>query len=153
MWGITRFLWATDRPQLFLGDELRQQAFQAGYACLQAYSSRCTHNIQVKRINYKLRPKWRRGFCCVYIVKAGRIIALRHAFSHIVHSYATGSDENVRNHKTLAEEDCLGKITTLAGAVHGATVVRRFFERFTLFMSMHWAKLKCLKPSEIQEPQ
>lgn len=61
LWGIARFLWATDRPNLFLGMELRAQAFEAGYACLMAYSGRCAHNIQLNRINYKLRPKWRHG--------------------------------------------------------------------------------------------
>ena len=32
----------------------------------------------------------------------------------------------------------LGKITKLASAVHGGTVCQRFFERFRLFMGMHW---------------
>jgi len=51
------------------------------------------------------------------------------------------SDENCRNHKTLAEEDMLGKITRLASACHGATVVTRFFQRFGLFMALHWDKI------------
>ena len=37
------------------------------------------------------------------------------------------SDENCRNHKTLAEEDMLGHITRLASACHGATVSLGFF--------------------------
>lgn len=57
-----------------------------------------------------------------------------------MHNFAT-SDENCRNHKTLAEEDALGKITKLSGAVHGATVCKRFFQRFSLFLSMHWQRL------------
>ena len=62
---------------------------------------------------------------------------LRHAYCHMVHSLQH-SDENTRNHKTLAEEDALGKLTRLASACHGATVVQRFFQRFGLFLSMHW---------------
>ena len=60
----------------------------------------------------------------------------------------TKSDENPRNHKTLAEEDMLGKITALAAACHGATVVKRFFQRFSLFLSMHWEKLRELPKLE-----
>ena len=50
---------------------------------------------------------------------------LRHAMCHMVLSLRF-SDENLRNHKTLAEEDMLGKITKLASSCHGATAVIRF---------------------------
>ncbi len=61
------------------------------------------------------------------------------------------SDENVRNHKTLAEEDCLGKLTKLASACHGGSVCIRFFQRFKLFLSMHFEKLENLPEEEIRE--
>ena len=46
------------------------------------------------------------------------------------------SGENSRQHKTLAEEDMLNHVTKLASAVHGASVVPRFFQRFQLFLSL-----------------
>lgn len=45
----------------------------------------------------------------------------------------------------------LGKITKLASAVHGATVCQRFFERFRLFMGMHWEKLSALPPADVEQ--
>lgn len=74
----------------------------------------------------------------------------RHAWCHMVFEFDT-SDENCRNHKTLAEEDMLGKITKIASAAHGATVAKRFFQRFSLFLGMHWEKLCNLQDMEIQE--
>lgn len=75
---------------------------------------------------------------------------LRHSWCHIIYDFLV-SDENCRNHKTLAEEDMLGKITKLASAVHGATVCQRFFERFRLFMGMHWEKLSALPPADVEQ--
>ena len=43
----------------------------------------------------------------------------------------------------------LGKVTKLASACHGATVVPRFFERFRLFMAMHWEKLSKLSKDQL----
>ena len=40
--------------------------------------------------------------------------------------------------RLLSEEDMLGHLTKLASACHGATVVKRFFQRFGLFLSLHW---------------
>ena len=52
------------------------------------------------------------------------------------------SGENSRQHKTLAEEDMLNHVTKLASAVHGASVVPRFFQRFQLFLSLHWDNIR-----------
>jgi hypothetical protein len=65
---------------------------------------------------------------------------VRHSWCQMVH-LLNMSDENCRNHKTLAEEDVLGHITRLASACHGATVVVRFFQRFGLFLALHWDNL------------
>lgn len=65
------------------------------------------------------------------------LMELRHSYCHLVHALQS-SDENSRCHKTLAEEDMLGKLTTLASACHGGSVVPRFFQRFGLFLAMHW---------------
>lgn len=65
---------------------------------------------------------------------------VRHSWCHMVHLLKM-SDENCWNHKTLAEEDMLGHITRLASACHGATVVVRFFQRFGLFLALHWDNL------------
>ncbi len=51
------------------------------------------------------------------------------------------SNENVRNHKTLAEEDMLGKLTTLASSCPGSNVLQRFYQRFNLFLAMHWERI------------
>ena len=61
----------------------------------------------------------------------------RHAFCHLVFGLRW-SDENSRNHKTLAEESTLNHLTRLAAACHGATVVARFFQRYSLFVALHW---------------
>lgn len=74
----------------------------------------------------------------------------RHAMCHMVLSLRF-SDENIRNHKTLAEEDMLGKITKLASSCHGGTLIIRFFQRFKLFLSMHFEKLENLPEEEIRE--
>lgn len=61
------------------------------------------------------------------------------------------SDENCRNHKTLSEEDFLGKICRLASSCHGKTVVQRYFDRFRLFIYMHWHMLQDLPYEQIKE--
>ena len=67
-------------------------------------------------------------------------LELRHSWCHIIYDLKD-SDENPRNHKTLAEESMLGKLTKLASAVHGGTTCKRFFERFKLFLAMHWQNI------------
>ncbi|CAL1128802.1 unnamed protein product [Cladocopium goreaui] len=131
LWGVADFLWVTDRPPLRLGQSLQKRAYESGMASLTAYASLSSMNLEKGRVNYKVRPKW-------------------HAWCHMVFEFAT-SDENCRNHKTLAEEDMLGKITKIASATHGATVAKRFFQRFSLFLGMHWEKLCNLQDMEIQE--
>lgn len=111
-----------DRPVNFLGDELKQRAFKAGMASLLNYASLSSMNLAAKRVNYKIRPKW-------------------HAWCHMVHELQY-SDENCRQHKTLSEEDMLGKLTKLASAVHGASVISRFFQRFCLFLGLHWQRIE-----------
>ena len=107
-----------DRPCHRLGTDLQQRALKSGDASLQAYAALCKQNLEVKRVNYKLRPKW-------------------HAYCHMVFAFRD-SDENPRGHKTLAEESMLGYLTKLASACHGRTVVIRFFQRFSLFLALHW---------------
>ena len=67
-------------------------------------------------------------------------LELRHSWCHIIYDLKN-SDENPRNRKTLAEESMLGKLTKLASAVHGGTTCKRFFERFRLFLAMHWQNI------------
>ncbi len=74
----------------------------------------------------------------------------RHAWCHLVLDLKS-TGENPRNHKTLAEEDTLGKITKLANAVHGATVIQRFFDRFRLFLAIHWEHINNLTQEEVEE--
>jgi len=74
----------------------------------------------------------------------------RHAWSHLILDLKY-RDENCRNHKTLAEEDMLGKVTKLASSCHGKTVIARFFDRFRLFLAMHWQKLDGLPTAQIHE--
>ena len=50
------------------------------------------------------------------------------------------SDENIRSHKTLAEESMLGKLTKLASACPGSNVLERFYQRFCLFLAFHMEK-------------
>jgi hypothetical protein len=45
----------------------------------------------------------------------------------------------------------LGKLTKLARAVHGATVCKRFFDRFSLFLAMHWQNIANLPQEAIDE--
>lgn len=75
----------------------------------------------------------------------------RHAWCHLVLDLKTG--ENPRSHKTLSEEDMLGKITKLASAVHGGTVIQRFFDRFRLFLAIHWEHINNLPQEELKESQ
>lgn len=65
---------------------------------------------------------------------------VRHSFAHMVVGLRF-SDENIRNHKTLAEEDMLGKLTRLASGCPGSNVLQRFFQRFTLFLAMQWENI------------
>ena len=58
LWGMADFLWATDRPQLHLEQDLQLRAVTAGQTCLDSYSHLCFINFTNKRLNYKLRPKW-----------------------------------------------------------------------------------------------
>lgn len=64
-------------------------------------------------------------------------IKLRHALAHLVLDLRT-SDENNRAHKTLAEESMLGKICKLASQCPGSNVLRRFYDRYCLFLAFHW---------------
>lgn len=45
----------------------------------------------------------------------------------------------------------LGKVTKLASSCHGKTVIARFFDRFRLFLTMHWQKLGGLPTEQIHE--
>ena len=103
-------------------------------------------NLELQRINYKMRPKWHLVFCFFFKVAH----ALRHALCHVIFSFKE-SDENSRNHKTLAEEDALGKLTRIASACHGATVIKRFFERYVLFCALHWENLENLPEDVVKE--
>ena len=58
IWGVADFLWATDRPQLHLEQDLQLRAVRAGQTCLDSYSHLCFINFTNKRLNYKLRPEW-----------------------------------------------------------------------------------------------
>ena len=55
---MCRFLHATDRPVVRLGEDFRLQALNGGVACLESYSSLAITNFQQRRLNYKVRPKW-----------------------------------------------------------------------------------------------
>ena len=122
LWGVCDYLFVVDRPVHFLGEQLRQRAFRAGMASLQNYAALSSMNLERRRVNYKIRPKW-------------------HAWCHMVHELQV-SDESCRQHKTLSEEDMLGKLTKLASACHGATVISRFFQRFRLFLGLHWQRIE-----------
>ena len=74
------------------------------------------------------------------LVPSTKYIHPRHAFAHLVLGLRS-SNENVRNHKTLAEEDMLGKLTTLASSCPGSNVLQRFYQRFNLFLAMHWERI------------
>ncbi|CAL1144846.1 unnamed protein product [Cladocopium goreaui] len=116
------FLWATDRPVLRLGEDLREQALHGGVASLQTYSDLAVLNLERAQLNYKLRPKW-------------------HAYAHMIFDLQF-SDENCRVHKTLSEETMLGKITKLAAQCPGSNVLERFFQRFCLFLAFHWEYIR-----------
>lgn len=60
LWGVADFLWVQDRPSLRLGD-LHHRAFESGRAALAAYAYLSNMNLQKRRINYKIRPKWTLG--------------------------------------------------------------------------------------------
>ncbi|CAK9018454.1 Nipped-B-like protein B [Durusdinium trenchii] len=128
LYGCCDFLWATDRPAFRLGAVLQQRGLESGVLALTSYSALSARNLQKKRKNYKVRPKW-------------------HSWCHLIHGLRS-SDENIRNHKTLAEEDCLGKLCQLASAVHGGCVIRRFFDRYRLFLAMHFERLQSLPPEQ-----
>ena len=106
LWGVCNYLWVTDRPANRLGD-LAKIGFDSGVVALQSYATLCQQNLVIKRVNYKIRPKW-------------------HSFCHLVFGLQF-SDENSRGHKTLSEESTLGYLTRLASACHGKTVATRFF--------------------------
>ncbi|CAJ1352888.1 unnamed protein product [Effrenium voratum] len=118
LWGACRFLWATDRPSLFLEPELKACALESGMVALTSYADLSGRNLQRSRLNYKLRPKW-------------------HAWAHLVHGFAHSS-ENCRNHKTLAEEDMLGSLCKIATACPGSNVLQRLYQRYNIFVAMHW---------------
>lgn len=61
LWGTCDFLWVTDRPALRLGDELRLRGLKAGMTALSSYSTLSKQNLEIGRINYKIRPKWYLG--------------------------------------------------------------------------------------------
>ena len=73
VWGVCEFLFATDRPCLRLGEDLRQKAVKGGYTCLDAYSKLAKINLERRRLNYKLRPKWSLGVvsCCYFFFWGG----------------------------------------------------------------------------------
>ena len=66
IWGAADFLWATDRPQLDLEQDLQLRAVRAGQTCLDSYSHLCFINFTIKRLNYKLRPKWSHNQICFF---------------------------------------------------------------------------------------
>ena len=115
---MCEYLWVTDRPSHRLGKELQERGFKSGTAALQSYAQLSKQNLENRRVNYKIRPKW-------------------HSFCHLVFGLQT-SDENSRGHKTLAEESMLGYLTRLASACHGRTVVTRFYQRYGLYLAIHW---------------
>ncbi len=59
------------------------------------------------------------------------------------------SDENNRAWKTLSEETMLGKVTKLASQCPGSNILPRFFQRFNLFLAMHWEHI--ISSPEISE--
>ncbi|CAJ1355965.1 unnamed protein product [Effrenium voratum] len=115
------YLWVTDRPDIRLGEALRSRGLKAGVTCLSAYGRRSAQSLSAGRLNYKIRPKW-------------------HSLAHLIHALQW-SDENSRHHKTLAEEDMLGHLTQLASACPGSNILARFFQRFGLFLAMHWERI------------
>ena len=56
--GVCEFLFITDRPALRLGDVYRQRAWKGGTAFMVAYAKLASINMERRRLNYKLRPKW-----------------------------------------------------------------------------------------------
>ena len=70
LWGATDFLWVTDRPALRLGKELQTRGYESGFTSITAYAALSTTNLQNKRINYKIRPKWYlwqdKKLCCFF---------------------------------------------------------------------------------------
>ena len=180
LWGMCTFLHATDRPVLRLGDDLRLAALNAGVTCLDSYSELASWNLQKKRLNFKLRPKWQLfsiwkmfiqsfflvcsrtqtlvviydAFSKIYKAKDPLkvpVVSLypRHPFAHLVYDLQF-TDENCRNHKTLSEESMLGKIAQLALNCPGSNVLQRFFQRFCLFLAMHWDTIS-KSPTDVVE--
>ena len=58
LWGTCDFLWVTDCPAHRLGEELRMRGLNSGMKALTAYAFLSKHNLDIGRVNYKIRPKW-----------------------------------------------------------------------------------------------
>ena len=58
LWGTCDFLYVTDCPGWRLGSVLQKRGLDSGMTSLLAYSTLSKQNLDRKRINYKLRPKW-----------------------------------------------------------------------------------------------
>ena len=64
--GCMRIFICNRSPLSTLGGDLQQKAVKGGYMCLDAYSKLAKINLERRRLNYKLRPKWSLGVvsCC-----------------------------------------------------------------------------------------
>ena len=56
--GMCDYLWVSDRPCHRLGSELQGRGLRSGLISLQSYASLCKQNLDIRRANYKIRPKW-----------------------------------------------------------------------------------------------
>lgn len=65
LYGCCDFLWATDRPAFRLGAVLQQRGLESGVLALTSYSALSARNLQKKRKNYKVRPKWYLNSTCL----------------------------------------------------------------------------------------
>ncbi|CAJ1436366.1 unnamed protein product, partial [Effrenium voratum] len=54
LWGACRFLWATDRPSLFLEPELKACALESGMVALTSYADLSGRNLQRSGYPYPL---------------------------------------------------------------------------------------------------
>lgn len=121
LYGMCDFLYCTDVPELRIPDK-QDRCLESGMTSLTAYWRLSHHNWVSRRSNYKMRPKW-------------------HPYSHMVHDFQY-SDENPHNFKTLMEEDFLGKITDLAEMCPGKNVLERLYQRYKIFLAMHWREIR-----------
>ena len=68
LWGVTEYLFVSDRPAVRLGEDLRLRGLKGGQTCLDAYGMMAKLNLDRRRLNYKIRPKWFSSFAIGNIV-------------------------------------------------------------------------------------